>query len=133
MSEATFETVQSCTKVVLDLYAAIDAGNARSAVRLFAEDAVFETTKQRAEGLAAVSSFLGAREDDRDKRTIHALTNLRHTVTSRTQIEVEALMLVYGPGRGDEAPPWVLEHAVPARHVLRRVDDTWLIAERVPA
>lgn len=132
MSECTCDTFVSCTRVVLDLYAAIDAGKARSAVALFADDAVFETTKQRSEGLEAVASFLAAREDDTEKRTLHVLTNLRHDTKSNATVELDALLLVYGPGREETSPPWVLEHALSTRHVLRRANERWLIQERVP-
>ena len=129
MSECGCASLRDCTDVVLDLYAAIDAGRARSAMALFADEPVFETTRQRAEGRDAVSAFLAAREDDTARRTLHVLTNLRHDSAGATA-RLDALLLVYGPG--PDGQPWVLEHAGPARHELVQTDDGWLIAQRAP-
>lgn len=126
----TDELPHAAVRLVLDMYAAIDAGRARSVGGWFTEDAVFETSAMRAEGLSAIQGFLGAREDDRSRRTLHILNNVRGSRTGGAEVEITGLLFVYVPADGPS--PWVLQHVAPARHVLRWAEDRWAIAVREP-
>lgn len=128
----TDDLPHAAVRVVLDVYTAIDAGRARSAAGWFTEDAVFETSASRAEGLEAVKTLLAAREANTERRTMHVLSNIRGSRTSVGDAEIEGVLFVYVPGAAESGPPWVLQHVAPARHVLRSVDGRWLLAARVP-
>jgi hypothetical protein len=128
----TNDLSDAAVRTVLDVYAAIDAGRARSAGDWFTGDAVFETSTSRAKGLEAVKAFLAAREADTERRTLHVLSNIRASRTSAGDAEIDGVLFVYVPGTAEPGPPWVLQHVAPVHHVLRSVDDRWLLAARVP-
>ena len=129
----TADPVRLGTDVVLALYGAIDAGAATSAAPLFTKDAVWETSARRAEGIEAIAQFLGDREADRERRTIHAVSNIRTSSNADDHLEIGVLLTVYTPAPAGGIPPWAVDHVGGAKHVLRFEDGHWRIASRTPS
>lgn len=129
----TADPVRLGTNVVLALYGAIDAGEASSAAPLFTQDAVWQTTARRAEGIEAIAQFLGDREADRERRTIHAVSNIRTSSTEEDHLEIDVLLTVYTPTPSGQSPSWAVEFVGGVTHVLRLDDGEWRIASRTPS
>ena len=129
----TADPVRLGTDVVLALYGAIDAGEATRAVPLFTEDAVWETSARRAEGIEAIAQFLGDREADRERRTIHAVSNIRTSATEDDHLEIGVLLTVYTPSPSGASPSWAIDFVGGATHVLRLEVGRWRIASRRPS
>ena len=79
------------------------------------------------EGREAISNFLGSREDNKDRHTVHSVSNVELHPLDDGDAVVRAVVMIHASVVDGL---WELERVTRIKHVLRFVDGEFLIAER---
>lgn len=121
-----------CQQVVLWFTAHLDASEYEEMERYFTSDGIWHQARGPVRGHQELRERLRSFDPDRIWR--HVLTNLRTTILDREHAVVDSYFTVYIQQRGgDRTTPVVTpgpRHVGRFRDRLRRVDNTWLLAER---
>jgi ketosteroid isomerase-like protein len=113
--------------VVRAYHAAIDRGQAASALPMFTEDAYVEARDAVLRGQEEIGRFLRDRQAQTDRHTAHLITAEFVEHASDTEVETSAFVLVFVRGPQGE---YAVDRVLDTRHVLRRTADGWRIARR---
>jgi ketosteroid isomerase-like protein len=119
--------IDAARAVLIEVHAAIDRGEARSALGLFTPDAHFEARGRVLQGTDEIARFLADREQQVDRQTFHLIANESVLSTTADEVELGAFLLVHVRGRDGR---YTVDSVLDTRHVLRREATGWLIARR---
>ncbi len=128
MSASDTTAQLACQERMVQSYRLIDDGHAGQVAELFTEDGRFTIAGAvDATGKEALSRLFAAREEDKERRTRHCLTNLSFTASSANEAIVRATLLLFVLGGKDATTPEALAD-VEDRYRLE--DGIWRIAAR---
>lgn len=127
ISETSVDDIRAACEVVRGCHAAIDRGQAASALPMFTEDAHFEARGAVLKGQQQIGEFLRNRQAQTDRQTVHLITAELVEQVSATEVEMSAFVLLFlrGP-KGD----YTVDRVVDTRHVVHKTADGWRIARR---
>ncbi|MEV7734643.1 nuclear transport factor 2 family protein [Streptomyces sp. NPDC088921] len=129
------DAVGRCRALVVSYHRDIDSGRATAGIGAFADDAEFEAHGRVFRGRDEILGFLGAREADTGRQTVHVLAN--EVVTGQDgeddgrddrRVELQTTVLLH-VRRPDGA--YVLDRVLDTVHRFRHSGGQWRITHRL--